>query len=177
MGMSMAPAMAAIGQYFKESRGAAMGIAVAGSSLGGVIFPIALSQMFNDPRLGFGWTVRISGFIILALLLLSCIPIRARLPPRKGQFFLPSAFKELRFTTLLFAVLLMFLGVFTPIFYLPTYAVYYGMSTQLASYLIAILNGASLFGRLIPGILADKFGPLNLMFVFALCTGILILCW
>ena len=68
----------------------------------------------------------------------------------------------------------MMLGLFTPFFYLPTYAVYHGMSTTLASYLISILNGMSLFGRLIPGILADKFGPLNMLCCSALSTGILI---
>ena len=35
----MAPGVASTGQYFNKKRGAAMGIAVAGSSLGGVIFP------------------------------------------------------------------------------------------------------------------------------------------
>jgi MFS family permease len=177
MGMAMAPAMAAMAQYFKKKRGAAMGIGVAGSSLGGVIFPIALNKMFANASLGFGWTVRIVAFLMLGILLLSCLPIRARLPPRKGGFFLPSAFKELPFITLLVSLFLMMLGVFTPIFYLSTYAVYYGMDTQLANYLIAILNGMSLFGRVIPGILADKFGTLNLLLCFGLCTGILVICW
>lgn len=177
MGMAMAPAMAAMAQYFKKKRGAAMGIGVAGSSLGGVIFPIALSQMFEKPSLGFGWTVRTIGFVMLAVLIPSCFAIRALLPSRKGQFFLPAAFKEFQFTSLLTVVFLMLLGVFTPIFYLSTYAVYYRMDVQLASYFISILNGMSLFGRVIPGILADKFGPLNMLFGSSLCTGILILCW
>ena len=177
MGMTMAPAMAATAQYFKKNRGAAMGVTVAGSSLGGVIFPIALSHMLYNPRLGFGWTVRICGFMMLALLFPACAAIRARLPPRKAKFFLPSAFKEARYTTIIGAVFFMILGIFAPFFYLPTYAVYHGMSTQLASYLISILNAMSLFGRLIPGILADRAGPLNMLCGAALCTGILILCW
>lgn len=177
MGMSMAPAMAATGQYFKKNRGAAMGIAVGGSSLGGVIFPIALSHMLYNPRLGFAWTVRISGFIMLSLLAPACFAIRARLPPRKGQLLLPSAFRELRFIGLVFAVVLILMGLFTPIFYLPTYATAHGMSTQLASYLVSILNGVSLFGRVVPGILADRLGPLNMLMGAGICSGILILCW
>ena len=79
----MAACTAAIAQYFKENLGAAIGVAVAGSSLGCIIFPVALNKMLKDPRLGFGWTVQICGFIILALLLPSVACIRARLPPRR----------------------------------------------------------------------------------------------
>jgi len=177
MGIMMSPCMAAVGQYFNKKRGVAMGIAVAGSSLGGVIFPIALGKMLYNPKLGFGWSIRIMGFLMLAVLSISCPLIKARLPPRKDKFFLPSAFKEPPYVLLIASAFLMLFGVFTPIFYLPTYAVHYGMSSELASYLIAILNAASFFGRLIPGILADKFGRFNMFFVVGLSTGILILCW
>jgi MFS family permease len=177
MGMTMGPSMAATGQYFRKKRGAAMGLAIGGSSLGGVIFPIALSKMLNNPTLGFGWTVRILGFMMLGLILLACFFIRARLPSRKGQFFLPAAFKEMLFVAIVGSVFLMLLGLFTPFFYLPTYAIDNGMSTQLSSYLVSILNAASFFGRVIPGIMADKLGPLNMLFAAALCTGVLIFAW
>ena len=173
----MAPGMAAIGQYFNKKRGAAMGIAVAGSSLGGVILPIALNNMLYNPRLGFGWTVRIIGFIMSAILIPSAAGIRARLPPRKDKFFLPSAFKEVHLCLLSGACFLVVIGVFTPILYLPTYAVEHGMSTRLALYLTAILNATSFFGRVIPGIMADKVGRLNMFVAAALSTGILCVCW
>jgi MFS family permease len=176
MGMTIAPAFASTGQYFNKKRGAAMGIAVAGSSLGGVVFPIALSKMLYNPKLGFGWTVRILGFLMLAVLGLSCIAIRARLPPRKGRFFLPSAFKNIQFLGVLLAVFLMILGVFMPFFYLPTFAVSRGMSTQLAAYVVSILNAASFFGRVIPGILGDKLGRYNALAAAGLGSGILIFC-
>ncbi|KAH8802923.1 monocarboxylate permease-like protein [Xylogone sp. PMI_703] len=177
MGMAMAPCMAATSQYFNKKRGAAMGIAVAGSSLGGVIFPIALNKMLNDPNLTFGWTVRICGFIMLALLLPSTLAIRARLPPRSQNLFLPSAFKEPPYTILIVALIFVMLGVFIPIFYLPIYAVQHGMGTQLALYLTAILNAASFAGRVIPGVTADKVGRLNMLTFVCLSTGILCLCW
>ena len=176
-GLTMAPGLAATGQYFHKNRGAAMGIAVGCSSLGGVIFPIALGKMLYNPSLGFEWTVRICGFIMLAILSLSCAGIRARLPPRKAQLFLPAAFREPLYLAIICATFLMLLGFFIPFFYIPTYAVEHGMSTELASYLISILNGASFFGRVIPGILADKVGRLNMFFAAALCTGILLFCW
>ena len=173
----MAPCMAATPQYFQKNRGIALGLAVAGSSLGGVIFPIALAKMLSNPRLGFGWTVRICGFIMLVVIIISCAGIRARLPPRRSQFFLLSAFKDLHYLAVTCATFLVILGVFTPIFYLPTYAVEHGMSKELASYLVAVLNGASLLGRVLPGVLADRFGRFNILCAAGLSTGILIFCW
>ena len=60
---------------------------------------------------------------------------------------------------------------------LPTYAVAHGMSPELAFYLTAILNGASFFGRVIPGITADKVGRLNMLCIAGIGTGILCFCW
>jgi MFS family permease len=177
LGMTMAPAMAAVGQYFHKKRGAAMGLGVAGSSLGGVILPIALDKLLHQPGLSFGWSVRIMGFIILALLAPSCLFIKARLPPRRTSFFLPRAFKEPAYSTLVACCFFLMMGLFPPMFFLPSYAIDQGMGSDLAFYLVAILNSASFPGRIIPGLLADRFGRLNMLFFAGLSTGILSLCW
>jgi MFS family permease len=177
IGLAMAPAMAAPAQYFHKNRGAAMGIIIGGSSLGGVCFPIALGKMLYNPHLSFGWTVRICGFIILTVLTMSCSVIRARLPPRNGRFLLLSAFKEPSYIAIIGAAFLMIFGFFIPFFYLPSYGVAHGMSNELASYLVSILNGASFFGRIVPGILADRLGRLNMFCAAGITTGILIFCW
>jgi MFS family permease len=52
MGALQAPPMAAVGQYFNKRRGAAMGLAVAGSSISRVVFPMALSEMLDESSLG-----------------------------------------------------------------------------------------------------------------------------
>lgn len=176
-GMIMSPSMAATPQYFNKKRGAAMGMAIAGSSLGGVIFPIALGKMFELPDLGFGWSVRICGFIVLGILAVACVGIKARLPPRRSKFFLPSAFREPPYLILIASTFLLLIGMFTPFFFLPSYAIAQGMSPSLAFYLVAILNGASLPGRILPGILADKFGRMNMLFAAGVSTGMLTLCW
>ena len=51
------------------------------------------------------------------------------------------------------------LGIYTPIFYISTYAESKGVETTLAFYILAILNACSILGRLIPNIFADKIGP------------------
>ncbi|KAJ5592202.1 hypothetical protein N7537_009106 [Penicillium hordei] len=176
MGLLQFPSMAAVMQYFDKNIAAALGIAVAGSSIGGVVIPIALSKMLNSTSLGFSWSVRIIAFVVTPLLVFSCLTVKARLPPRKTSFYIPSAFTKVDFCLLVSAMFFMFFGLFTPLFYIPTYAVSRGMDATLASYLLAILNAASTFGRVIPGVLADRFGRLNVLTLGGTITGIIIFC-
>ncbi|KAL2859849.1 MCT family MFS transporter [Aspergillus lucknowensis] len=175
-GMLQFPAMAAVSQYFDKKRAAALGVAVAGSSVGGVIFPIALSKMLNDSSLGFGWSLRIIAFIMLPMMAISCLTVTARLPPRTTTFFIGAALKQPKFLLIVLAMFFLLLGMSTPLFFIPTYAVSRGINATLASYLIAIINGASTFGRIIPGILADKFGRLNAFGIGGITTGVIICC-
>ncbi|GME60833.1 Monocarboxylate permease protein [Neofusicoccum parvum] len=178
-GLIMSPSMAATSQYFSKKRGAAMGLAIAGSSVGAVVFPIALVKMLhgNGNQLGFEWAVRVCGFIVLGLLIWPCVAIKARLPPRKSNFLLLSALKDPTYVIIITSTFLLFLGFFTPLFYLPSYAMQHGMGADLASYLLSILNGASFAGRIIPGILADKIGRFNMLAAAGISSGILTLCW
>ncbi|VUC26380.1 unnamed protein product [Clonostachys rosea] len=176
MGGLMFPALAAVSQWFDKKRAAALGITISGSSIGGVVIPIVFSKLLNDSSLGFGWSVRVVGFIMLPFLLFSCVFIKARLPPKVSSFFDGSAFKQTEFCLLAGAMFFMMLGVFTPLFYIPTLAVSRGMNATLASYLLAIINGASIFGRIIPGVLADKLGPSNVFSVAGIVTGVIVCC-
>lgn len=176
-GLDMCPAMSATPQYFNKKRGAAMGLSITDSSIGGIIFPIARGKMLANPTLGFGWSVRNIGFIMLAILTPSCIAIKARLPPRKAKLLLPSAFKEAEYVALIAGAFLTAIGMFTPFVFLPTYGVAQGMDPTLASYLLAIANAASFPGRVLPGILMDVLGRYNMFFAAGVSTGILILCW
>lgn len=175
-GLLQFPAMAAVTQYFDKKRGAALGLTIAGSSIGGVVFPVALSKMLNSSSLGFGWAIRVVGFIMVPTMAISCLTVTARLPPRTTAFFISAAFKQPLFVLLIFAMFLMILGMFTPLFFIPSYAVSRGMDPTLASYLIAITNGASTFGRIIPGILADRFGRINAFGIGGLVTGVVVCC-
>lgn len=176
MGFMQFPAFAAVSQYFEKNRAGALGLAVSGSSIGGIVIPIALSKMLNSSSLGFGWSVRILGFIILPLMAFACVSIKARLPPRKTEFWLVSAYKDSRFVVLIIALFFMFFGMLTPMFYLPTYAITQGMSPTLSGYLLSILNAASTFGRIIMGLLADRYGRLNLFALGGAVTGIIVFC-
>ncbi|GES60247.1 MFS general substrate transporter [Aspergillus terreus] len=177
MGFLQFPAMAAVTQYFDKKRAAALGLVTAGSSLGGVVIPIALSKMLNGTSLGFGWSVRVMGFVLIPLLGFASLTVRPRLPPRKTTFFVGAAFKDLRYDLIIAAFFFMLIAMFAPLFYIPTYAVSRGVEATLASYLLAIVNAASTFGRIIPGVLADKFGRLNVFVIGGLATGVVVFCF
>lgn len=155
------PALAAVSHFFHEKRGNATGIAAAGGSLGGVICPLALQQLF--PRVGFAWATRIVGFIYVACCITACLFIKSRLPP-KQQSVLPD-FRVLRnssYALLIAAIFLMEWALFVPITYLASFAYSSRAMTQAFSYqLIAIFNAGSCIGRWVPGLLADRLGRFN----------------
>jgi len=176
MGLLQLPAFAAVSQYFEKNRAGALGLVMSGSSIGGVVMPIILSKMLNSSSLGYGWTVRVIGFLILPLMAFACVALKARLPRRETDFWILSAFKDVRYFLLIIALFFLFFGMFTPFFYLPSYAVSQGMSPTLAGYLLAILNAASTFGRIIPGVLADRYGRINAFALGGAMTGVVIFC-
>lgn len=176
-GLLMFPAMAATTQYFHRRRGAAMGIAIAGSSFGGVVFPTMLGKLLTSSDVGFGWAVRISAFVMVPLLAFACLAIRSRLPPRKSRFLLPEAWTLPLFDVLVAANFCLLLGMFTPLFFLPTFGISRGMGETLASYLVAIVNGASVPGRILPGVFGDRLGRLNVLVAAGASTALLIFVW
>ena len=74
------PAFSATLTWFYKQRGIAVGIAAAGSSLGGVIFPIMVQRLVTE--VGFGWTMRICAFLVLGLLIVANVFIKSRITPR-----------------------------------------------------------------------------------------------
>ena len=177
-GFLFTPALTAVNQYFMKKRGQVVGIAVAGSSVVGVVFPIGLQHALSNEQLGFGWAVRIFGFVILGLLSIACVLIKERLPPRTGTLFLPRAFLQPSYSVLIAAIFFSLWGIFVPYFFIISYGLnVVHMRESLAFYLLAILNGASFFGRVIPGILADKVGRLNMLLSTYVINGILLMCW
>ena len=47
------------------------------------------------------------------------------------------------------------------------------LDDNIVRYTLAILNGASVFGRIVPNLLADYFGPYNLLIVMCAGTGVM----
>ncbi|TVY17341.1 Aspyridones efflux protein apdF [Lachnellula arida] len=176
-GCLLIPSVALIPSYFTTKKAIAQGFAASGSSVGGIVFPIVFERL--QPRIGFPWTVRVFGFIMVATLSLSLAIMRVRVPPGKLRKLLDfAAFRDISYVFFTAAMFFGFMGIYVPFFYLPLYCLTIpGFPTSLAFYIIAIVNASSTFGRILPNRLADKIGPLNVMVPCVAVATILVWCW
>ncbi|KAL4922074.1 major facilitator superfamily domain-containing protein [Aspergillus aurantiobrunneus] len=175
-GCLFVPCVSILPTYFSSKLGAALGLAVSGSSLGGVIYPIVLNRLIEP--LGFGWAVRVIGFIALGTLLIPVAVMKQRVKPPKARALIDwTAFTDIPYMVLVTAGLIAFMGLFTLFFYIS----FVGSARQLTSndmafYIVPILNAASCFGRTIPNAMADKLGVFNLITPCCMMVGVLMLC-
>ncbi|OKL61824.1 hypothetical protein UA08_02489 [Talaromyces atroroseus] len=165
------PSMGCVAHWFLKRRGLASGIAFIGSGFGGVLFPLMIQSLL--PQVGWGWSIRILGFVLLVLCAVSVAFCRSRLPlllrpvsdigaratPNwRDALPDPRIFVDgtgaMAVTTL--AVLLIDLAYFIPITYIPSYYIdrqqlsheeVLSGSAAFAYQLLAILNAASCIGR------------------------------
>ncbi|KAL2867804.1 major facilitator superfamily domain-containing protein [Aspergillus lucknowensis] len=175
-GCLFVPCVSLLPTYFSSKLGAALGLAVSGSSLGGIIYPIVLNRLIEP--IGFAWSVRVIGFIALGTLLLPITVMKQRIKPPKPRDLIDwSAFTDIPYMTLVIGGLIAFMSLFTLFFYISYVGTARNLtSNEMAFYLVPILNAASCFGRTIPNAMADKLGPFNLITPCCAMVGILILC-
>ncbi|KAJ4287779.1 hypothetical protein N0V90_012483 [Kalmusia sp. IMI 367209] len=162
--------------WFSKRRATAFGLAATGASLGGVVFPIMVNNLVN--RIGFPWTMRAIAGILLVLNIIVIFTVKSRLvhthkPFSPHQYLVQ--LKDIPFVVLLVGMSIFSLGLWLPLNFLITQGQAAGMSLHLSQYLIPILNAASVFGRFVPGILGDKFGRLNVLFIATITSGVLTL--
>ncbi|TKA52598.1 hypothetical protein B0A53_04608 [Rhodotorula sp. CCFEE 5036] len=181
-GLTFLPACSAVSHYFKKRRMLALGVLATGSSMGGVLYPSLVNKLIYT--IGYGWAIRTVGFINVALLAFACIVIDSRLPPRPiGRLssfvdFKVFVGKENRgYMLYVVGAGVVWLGLYTPIFYSEQYALFHHVSDNIAFYSLAMLNAASVLGRTIPNYFADSYGPLNLLIPATIVSGIMIFCW
>ncbi|KAI1185528.1 putative MFS monocarboxylate transporter [Nemania serpens] len=208
MSFILTPCIAVVSRRVPHRRGLALGIAVGGSSIGGIVWPIMLQQLLYTNGVSFGWVQRAVGFTMLPLLGVACLTVmdaereplqsstasdsektsqagnpgessgdslREESPKAKHPVIV--LFRNTTFVLLCLGLGLVYFGLFTPFFYISTYAVDKGASSSTAFYLISAINAASFFGRVIPGHLADQYGHFNLCTLSVLASGIIAFTW
>jgi len=143
------PTISVVPRVMPAHSGLAIGIVMGGASIGGVIWPIMLEALLNNPNLGFGWVMRIVGFTMLLLLVFASATVRespnrdrkglssSQEPSTEAESDLPNPTpqeKKKRFSSItpilqnkVFLLLslglaIAYFGMFIPFFYIVSYA-------------------------------------------------------
>ncbi|EKM75508.1 hypothetical protein AGABI1DRAFT_46358 [Agaricus bisporus var. burnettii JB137-S8] len=174
------PSLASITTYFTKYRATALGIAAAGTGVGGVVYPIMLQQLFE--KIGFAWGTRVLalisgvGCVAATLAVSNCSTQRQDSDGSQIKKSIPyidtTAFKDPRFLLLTLGSCFVALGLYTPFFYVQEYAEHLGIPPQLAFYVLSTMNAGSIFGRIAPAHLSDTIGHFNLLAPAALLSGL-----
>ena len=86
-----------ITSYFTKNRTIALSLGACGSATGGIVFPLIAAQLL--PSIGFQWTVRVMGFVMLFnAAIITALARPRRLPRRKAALLDFSAFQELPYS-------------------------------------------------------------------------------
>ncbi|KAL5114274.1 hypothetical protein ACEQ8H_007843 [Pleosporales sp. CAS-2024a] len=168
-----------VAHWFKERRGLAQGIAMMGSSCGGLMMPLVLRTSLA--RYGYPWSLRILGFVFLVCFLFGNLLIKARIPPpaaaaKNKAIISLDIYADVRLSLLTMSVFGFEVVLFGALGILPTYATLAtNFPPETSFYLISVLNGSSCLGRLLPGYVADKMGRFNTLFVMIVSTLVFML--
>ncbi|KAI0190720.1 major facilitator superfamily transporter [Xylaria flabelliformis] len=179
-GFLFCAAITTVATYFSKKRSFAIGLSASGSVTGGLIYPAMARQLL--PSIGFPWTIRAMGFVMVGTMIFVIVFMRSRVPPRRtGSLVDLSAFRELEYTFYAVGMFFNFWGIYFTFYYLGAYSrstfVHPSLSYVDSLNLVLILNGVSIAGRLLPNHLADIYGPLNLLAPAALFAGITLFAW
>ncbi|KAI0076206.1 MFS general substrate transporter [Panus rudis PR-1116 ss-1] len=175
IGLLFYPALASVSTHFKKYRATALGLALSGSGVGGVIYPIMFRQLFE--LCGFAWGVRISGFIGLAASGVAVCLVSSRLGNGNAKSSGSAPWLDLKViqdgTFLLFVLGCVFvsLGLFIPNFYIVSYATEHSMSSSMSFTVLAVLNAGGILGRVAPPYISDILGRFNMIIPSAFLAG------
>lgn len=202
------PLTGVISHWFYRNRSKAFALATLGGSVGGIVFPLILNRLYIV--VGFTWAMRILAFVCLVMNGGACLLVsgrrskiasedekarvvalksgnnrsRAVLDELKVVCCKVVDFKALKEIPYLFCTIgigfsdLALVGIST---YFPSFVTYIGYSETKANSTITITNAMGILGRYLPGILADRIGPYNVMIMMmagaTLSVLFLWLCW
>ena len=102
LGLIYMPTIAVVNSYFRRRRSLALALTTSGTGTGSMVFPAIVQYLM--PYIGFAWSIRCLGFLVLVLMVFVNLLLRPRFakPKVMGPVIEIVAFKEPTF--LLFAI-------------------------------------------------------------------------
>ncbi|KAI0002622.1 major facilitator superfamily domain-containing protein [Xylariaceae sp. FL0662B] len=177
-GLIYCPVMANVATYFDKKRALALALVTSGTAIGGVIYPVIAQQLLA--KVGFGWTMRCMGFVMLFNFVVIIAFARRRLPPRpSGPLVELAAFKELPYSSFSVGIFLSLWAVYIGYTYINHYGVaVLGIDSSTSLNLLLILNALGCPGRILPALISDAFaGPFQTAVPLVFGSGILYFGW
>ncbi|KAH7063045.1 major facilitator superfamily domain-containing protein [Macrophomina phaseolina] len=184
MGLAFCPAVANAATYFARRRVVAISCVACGGATGGMVFPAIAQTLLG--RVGFAWTVRVIGFVVLfnAAVILALARTRGQRVAVVGDgggapLIDWAAFREIPYLLYCVSMFFAFWGIWVAYYYVRAYARdILDFSDKDSFNLILIINGVGVPGRLVPAIIADRFfGPVNVFIPVIFVAGICLFCW
>lgn len=171
------PSVTVLNEWFSLKRGLAFGIAVSGSGVGQFCMSLISEGLISTV----GWrnALRYLALFNTTFLVVCSFMIHKRLPKN------PTAPKPISFSNLKNPTFLIFfigclvagLGLFMPFTYIPIYAEFYGINSNDAVVILSMSGITGAMGRIILGVLGDKYGKLNMLKFAMFSSGLVTLTW
>ncbi|KAL1859343.1 hypothetical protein Plec18170_002459 [Paecilomyces lecythidis] len=179
MGLVFHSGIVLITTYFTTRLGTATAIAAAGSSVGGIVFPLLVSHTL--PQIGFGWTIRTIAFINVCTMVPVNVIVRERDgPPSPTKYVIDwSIVANLPFSLMAAGMFFAFWGIYFGFYFIVAFGEDVIHMTAMKSVnLLVAMNACNLAGRFIPNIISDAcIGPMNTLIPTSILSAIFIFTW
>lgn len=179
--------------WFTSRRGLAMGVILAGTGVGGVVWAPVLSACIN--KIGYRNTLRLTGAFSFALITAGSGAMMWE-PKTRARIHIENAARTHRTAALLkvplveirvatsrkfvaqaLSALLQSAAYYTPVFFFAAYARTLGYSDTAGANFIAISNACNALGKVAIGYAADRAGRLNALVLTTLLSAVATLCF
>ncbi|KAI0673188.1 major facilitator superfamily domain-containing protein [Trametes maxima] len=162
-------------QWFKRRRALATGVVVAGSSIGGAVGSLIYREMIST--LGLRKSLAIFTAIDAVSFGAAYIMVLERRPAHKRPpiiWFDRAFFKDPVFWSIAMCFFFVVFGYLGPVFLLPTFTAEKvpRLGELVAALPLVVLNLSAALGRTLVGFAGDKFGPVNLLWVSIVLSGL-----
>ena len=169
MTVAFVPGVAVVSQWFDERRGLALAIAVSGSGVGAFLMAPLVDFLVRTGswRSAMQWVAAIVfGILMIVSVMLVPGPGReiARTKVRLGALLATKKFRQLFIGHGLVGFSFM-----VPFLYLVPYSLDVGIGATTAAWLLGIMGLSGVVGRVVLGVIGDRFGPMVAMTIT--CVG------